>query len=99
MRREKDLDDLVKYVYKRYPYPKPWASKVHYAKRCAEIYASELAIRLCMESPNSDPREVIEEKILFLQWDLKDAGELSPSVFQRFNWIIDTLQILYDYMS
>ena len=93
----KNLDDLVKYVYKRYPYPKTWYSKVHYSKRCTEIYASEQAILKCMDAPTREPRDVIYDYIIVMEFCTRDID--SPLVMQRFNWIIDTLNVLYDYLS
>lgn len=94
---KKNLDSLVRYVYKRYSYPKSWYSKVHFQKRSTEIYISEQAILKCMDNPNQDIRETIYDYLIEIEYSSKFAE--SPLVKQRFSWMISTLTTLYDYLN
>lgn len=93
----KNLDSLVKYVYKRYPYPKRWWSKVHFQKRCTEIYISEQAILRCMDTPNQDIRDTIYEYLIEIEFCSRDAE--NPIVKQKFSWMVSTLTTLWNYLS
>ena len=91
----KTLEDLVKYIYNRYPYPKSWWSKAHFEKRCTEIYAAEQAILKCMDSPLREPKDVIFDYILSLEFSIGYID--NPSAVKTINVIINTLSNLYDY--
>ena len=93
--RNKTLDDLVLYVYKRYPYPKSYWSKSHFEKRCAEIYASEQVILKCMDAPTKEPKEIIFDYIIVIEGCLRDATNCKT--IQRLKNILYTLNTLYEY--
>jgi len=93
--KNKTLDDLIMYVYKRYTYPKSWWTQVHKERRCTEIYASEQAILRCMENPTMEPKEVIFDYIMSVEACRKDAT--NDKVIKIMNLILITLNTLYDY--
>jgi len=86
------LDDLVKYVSKRYPYPKPWWSKAHYEKRCVEIYTSEQVIFKCMDAPMSRPEDIIMNYSLEIAYNKRGCN---PGAEKIMNIIESTLNTLY----
>ena len=63
----RNLDDLVKYIYKRYTFPKSWWSKAHSAKRAIQLHTSEQVIIRCLESPFKDPKDIIFDYMMTLE--------------------------------
>ena len=94
---ERTLDDLIRYVYKKYPMPDKWWSKAHFEKRCTEIYASEQAILKCMDSPYTHPKDIIDNYTFALIMASKAAE--SQDVKKRFNIMISTLDVLYKFFE
>lgn len=93
----KITNDLADRIYKRYPYPKPWWSKVHYEKRCTEIYAAEQALLRCMEATFEDPANIIEGYIFELTVARKNNDNIKVS--SSLNIMINTLEELYNYLK
>ncbi len=60
---EEELDNLIKYVLKKYKEPELWWPKEKYRKRCIEIYATDQAILKCLDSPLKEPKVIIENYI------------------------------------
>ncbi len=93
----KITNDLADRIYKRYPYPKPWWSKVHYEKRCTEIYAAEQALLRCMEKPFEDPADILEGYIFELCVAKKRNDNIN--VTAKLNIMINTLEELVLYLK
>lgn len=93
--KTRTLDDLVLYIYRRYPYPKSYWSKIHYEKRCAEIYASEQVIIKCMDSPLREPKEIIFDYMMDIQACIKETNK--PSTLRKLHDILSALDTLYNY--
>ena len=94
---KKTLDDLIRYVYKKYPYPETWWAKAHFEKRCTEIYVSEQVILKCMDSPFKDPRDIIDAYRFTLIAARKDVTSID--VIKKFNIMLSTLDILYKFFG
>lgn len=61
MKGPKNVDDLVRYVYKVYKEPSPWWTKAHFTKRCIQIHAAETVLQRCLDSPlYADPIDIID---------------------------------------
>ncbi len=91
----KTLDDLIKYVYRKYPYPDVGWSKIHFEKRCIEIYTYEQVIMKCMDSPFTDPKDVIDDyamSIIFSKNYIDSKHSLAI-----INTIEETLNDLHNY--
>lgn len=95
--KTKNLDDLMMYVFKRYPSPKKWWSKEHFDKRCTEIYAAEQVLVRCMDNPFEELRDII----LDYEMELAHAKVWAKSVkvVLKFDIMIDTLETLYNYLG
>lgn len=97
MKSPKNVDDLVRYVYKVYKEPARWWSKTHYEKRCIQIYASEVVLLRCFDSPFSEPIDIIDSYLLEIcvakrRNDNKQAAKI-------LNIIEETLENLIKYLS
>lgn len=92
----RNLDDLVKYVAKKYPYPEPWYSKQHCEKRCSEIYAANQLILKCMDSNHRELIDVAYDYILTLEFAMR--GVDSQKAIKNMNVVIATLNDLYEYL-
>lgn len=95
--KNKTLTGMVRYANKKYPYPKRCYSKLHYERRCTQIFTSEEIIKRCMESPFKAPVDVIYDYIIELEWMMKDIT--SDSTKRTFNTMVETATILYNYFK
>ena len=92
----RNLDDLIVYINRKYPYPEKTMSKAHMEKRCSEIYAANQLVIKCMDSPYKEPLEVAYDYILTLEFAMR--GVDSKAVIKHMNVIISTLNDLYEYL-
>ena len=93
----KTLNDFIRYIYRKYPAPKIWWSKAHYERRCTEIYVAEQVILRCMDSPFTDPKDIIDDyqfTIMALRSSVRN-----PDVLRRLNFMIFTLDMLYKFFE
>lgn len=93
----KNLDDLVKYVYKKYSYPKSWWSKAHFKKRCIEIHACEQVIIMCLDRPFEEPKEVIADYMLTIAMLI--GSEKNINVKKMLNIVSITLDDIYEHLN
>jgi hypothetical protein len=94
----KILDDLADRIFKRYPYPQPWWSKVQYKKRCTEIYVAQQALLRCIDRVFTDnPADIINDYIFELEiCKVKNDNE---RVDADLNIMINTLNELVLYLE
>ena len=97
MRGTRNIDDLLRYVYKVYKEPKRWWSKAHYEKRCTQIYAAEVVLQRCLDSPFSDPADIIEEYLMEIYSSIKRNDNKQSA--KILNIIEETLENLLRYLS
>lgn len=97
MKSEKTVDDLIRYVYKVYKEPSPWWSKAHFEKRCTQIYAAEVILLRCFDSPFSDPKDVIDGYLMEIYYAQRHNDNEHAAII--LNTIEITLEELLRYLN
>lgn len=97
MKSQKNINDLVKYVYKVYKEPSLWWSKAHKEKRATQIYAAEVVLQRCLDSPFSDPIDIITDYLIeiYIAENKNDNGNSA----KMLKIIEETLENLLRYLS
>ena len=60
------INALLNYAVVRYPVPKVKWDKRKFELRMSEIFTYEQAIKKCMDRPNVDPIDVLDDYLLYL---------------------------------
>ena len=63
-----DIGNLLAYASKRYSSPNIHWKKRRFQLRCYEILAYENAMNSCMDNPFTDPNDILEDYLIYLEW-------------------------------
>lgn len=97
MKCQKNVDDLVRHIYKIYKEPCPWWSKAHFRKRCIQIHAAETVLLRCLDAPFGDPRDVIDGYLMEICY-MEHICD-NKNVLSMLTIIEETLEDMLRYLS
>lgn len=88
-----DITVMVNFAVKRYSQPDNTWSKDRMEERICEIFAYEKVITRCMDSPFTDPKDILDEYELVYEWAVeatKDKKKMSK-IFRTILKVVRTL--------
>ena len=93
----KNLNSLILFIGKRFPRPERWWTRRSYEKRCYEIDICERIAYECMDHPNINPANIIENHM----YEIEEMRSHCSNKYAQciFNDQLGALNVLYCYMS
>ena len=87
-----ELSDLINYSAEKYPPPdKTWTDE-RFKQRSCEIYIYSRILLECMDTPSTDPEDILESYELYYEWASEHSGgKEMKKIFKTDLKVIKTL--------